>query len=349
MNKRSLLLSGMILILSLLALWVLLGGGEEGSQQKEQLIRFAHVGSELDPRQESALKFKQMVESETAGAVKVEVYYGGQLGGDRDAIEGTRLGTIQMTVAGVGIFSNFEPRMGITSLPYLFDSFPQAWAFNDGTVNAQVGKLLLNHGIRVLGYWENGFRCLTNSARPVESLRDLKGMKIRTPENPVIIETIKALGANPSPLPWPEVYMALQQGAFDGQENPITIIYVHKLYEVQKYLSLTNHIYEPMPVVISETFWRSLTAEQQRIVQKAVLECQDYNRDLIRGQTKQMLQELEAKGMTISYPDLGPFRTATRNVKDLFVDRFGKELIDQAHDFAEQYPQLRSQGEREAK
>lgn len=349
MSKKGLFLGGMIVILSPVVLWVLLGEGQEGSQQKVKLIRFAHVGSELDPRQESALKFKQMVESETNGAVKVEVYYGGQLGGDRDAIEGIQLGTIQMTVAGVGIFANFEPQMGITSLPFLFDSFPQAWAFNDGTINAEVGKLLLNHGIRVLGYWENGFRCLTNSVRPIESLQDLKGMKIRTPENPVIIETIKALGANPSPLPWPEVYMALQQKAFDGQENPIMIIYVHKLYEVQKYLSLTKHIYEPMPVVISKTFWKSLTAEQQRIVQKAVLECQDYNRNLIGRQTEQMLQELETKGMIISYPELGPFKAATRKVKELFVDRFGKNLIDQAYDFAEQYRKLHSQGERETK
>lgn len=297
------------------------------------VIKFSHVGPAEDARQKAALKFKEMVEAETNGEITVEVYYGGQLGGDRDAIEGVKLGTIQMTVAGAGIFANFEPKMGITALPFLFENFEAAWAFNDSDINAKVSEGLLTQGIRVLAYWENGFRCLTNSVKTVNSPEDVKGMKIRTPENPIILATMESLGASPSPLPWPEVYMALQQKAFDGQENPIPVIYVNKLYEVQKYLSITNHIYEPMPLVISENFWKGLTEEQQKIIQKAAIEARDFNRQLIKTQTEEMLGQLKEKGMEITYPDLEPFGKAAASVREKFVDQFGAKLIEDAYNF----------------
>lgn len=298
-----------------------------------KVIKFAHVGSVEDARQMAGVKFKEMVESGTNGEITVELYYGGQLGGDRDAIEGIKLGTVQMTVAGAGIFAIFEPKMGITALPFLFENFEAAWAFNDSEINAEVSTLLVEQGIRVLGYWENGFRCLTNSVKPVNSPEDVKGMKIRTPENPVILATMEALGASPSPLPWPEVYMALQQGIFDGQENPVPIIYVHKVYEVQKHLAITNHIYEPMPLVISENFWKGLTKEQQDVIQKAAIESRDFNRQLIKSQTEEMLGQLKEKGMEITHPDLGAFREAATSVREKFVDQFGEKLIEDAYNF----------------
>ncbi|MFC1713200.1 DctP family TRAP transporter solute-binding subunit [Candidatus Poribacteria bacterium] len=333
MTRRSVVLAGVILLLVVIFGTMVMKGRKNATQQKSKVIKFAHVGPEEDARQVSALKFEQIVESQTNGEIQVEVYYGGQLGGDRDAIEGTQLGTIQMTVAGAGIFAMFEPTMGITALPFLFDDFEQAWAFNDSELNAEPGKLLLKSGIRILAYWDNGFRCLTNSVRPVESPEDLIGMKIRTPENPVILETMRAFGANPSPLPWPELYMALQQKAFDGQENPIPTIYVNKLYEVQKYISMTNHVYEPMPVVISETLWKTLTGEQQTIVRNAALECQNHNRNLVKEQTEEMLAKLKDKGMTVSYPNLQAFREATVDVRQQFSDKLGSELIEAAYSF----------------
>ena len=334
MTGKSIALVVVILLLIAAALVIVIMRGREiTTQQESKVIKFAHVGPEEDARQVSALKFKQIVESQTNGGIKVEVYYGGQLGGDRDAIEGVRLGTIQMTVAGAGIFAVFEPKMGITALPFLFDNFEQAWAFNDSEINAEPGKLLLKNGIRVLAYWDNGFRCLTNSVRPVESPEDLVGMKIRTPENPMILETMRAFGANPSPLPWPELYMALQQKAFDGQENPIPVIYVNKLYEVQKYLCITNHVYEPMPVVISEKFWQTLTVEQQTIIQDAIIECQEYNRNMVKKQTEEMLAKLKDEGMIVSYPDIQKFREATVNVRQQFADKLGSELIEAAYRF----------------
>jgi tripartite ATP-independent transporter DctP family solute receptor len=306
-----------------------------GSCRKDRtkVIKFSHVGPPEDARQITALKFKDMVETRSKGRIRVEVYYGSQLGGDRDAIEGVRLGTIQMTTAGAGIFANFEPKMGITALPYLFDSLEQAWAFNDSDVNARVGELLLKQNMRVLANWENGFRSLTNSVRAIEQVDDLKGLKIRTPENPVILATLKALGANAGPLPWAEVYMALQQGIFHGQENPIHIIFNQKIYEVQKHLALTRHIYEPMPVVISERFWSGLTTDEQAIVRDAAIEAQTFNRQYIKTQTEQMLEQMKARGVLVTSPDLDGFREVTASVYTQFIDVFGEELINDVYGF----------------
>lgn len=298
-----------------------------------KVIKFSHVGSAEDVRQKSARKFKELVEAYTDGTIRVEIYAGGQLGGDRDAIEGVKFGTIQMTVAGIGIFANFEPKMGISSLPYLFDNIEQAWAFTDSEINTRISGLLLRQGIRVLTYWGNGFRCLTNSRHPVNSIEDIRGLTIRTPENPVILATLETMGANSSPLPWPEVYMALQQKSFDGQENPIHIIYIHKLYEVQKYLTITKHIYESMPVVISESFWKGISDEQRSAIEDAAEEVKKYNRNLIVTQTEQMLIELQAKGMVVTRPDLKQFKMATAKVRERFAEKMGEELLQQVYNF----------------
>jgi TRAP-type transport system periplasmic protein len=239
---------------------------------------------------------------------------------------------IEMSVAGAGVFATFEPAMGISALPYLFEDFEQAWAFVDSDVHAQVERRLLARGLRILAHWENGFRCVTTSGRAIAALGDLRGLKIRTPENPMILATLKALGANPGPLPWTELYMALQQRAFDGQENPIPIIYANKLYEVQRHLSLTNHVYEPMPVVIGEFFWTSLSRRQQQILQQAMAQCQRFNRALVVRQTEEMLQQLEKQGMIVSRPDLGPFQQAARAVAQQFAGDLGRELVEAARE-----------------
>lgn len=305
----------------------------ESQAQARNIIKFAYLGSPEDARHRSALLFQEIVEDQSQGAIQVELYYGGQLGGDRDAIEGVKLGTIEMTVAGAGIFANFEPRMGVTAIPFLFGSFEDAWAFNDSKLYSRVTDRLRARGIRVLGHWDNGFRCITNSVRPIRSPDDLRGLKIRTPENPIILATMNALGASPSPLPWTELYMALQQGAFDGQENPIPTIFVNKLFETQKYLSITNHVYEPMPVVMSEYFWQGLDDQEQRLIERAAKQTQDFNRNLVRTMTDELLVQLEAKGMIVTHPDRDAFRRATAGVPLQFGNSIGADLINAAFQF----------------
>jgi tripartite ATP-independent transporter DctP family solute receptor len=296
-----------------------------------KVIKLAYVGSVDDPRHLSALHFKDALERASGGDFRVELYYGGQLGGDRDAIEGVRLGTVEMTVAGAGVFATFKPTMGISALPYLFDDFEDAWRFIDGPVNRAVEDRLIDRGIRVLAHWENGFRSITTADRPVTSPADLRGLKIRTPENPILLATLRAMGANPNPLPWPEVYMALQQGAFDGEENPVPVIHAARLYEVQGYLTLTRHTYEPMPLVVSEIFWRGLNREKRDELRAAALESQRFNRQLVTRQARELVDDLRAKGMIVIEPELEPFRAATAGVRDQFEETLGAELVRAAY------------------
>ena len=238
-----------------------------------------------------------------------------------------------MTCASAGIYATLAPKLGVTSLPYVFKNFEEVWAFLDSDINKQIDATLIPEGLRILGYFDNGFRCLTNSKRPINTVEDVKGLKIRTPENPVLLATINQLGASASPLPWPELYMALQQGAFDGEENPIPLIYTSKLYEVQKYLAIDNHVFDAMPVTINEKFWQGLTEKEQEIVQLAMDYAVLFNRNLVKQRTEQNVALLQAAGMEVTFPDLGPFVEATKSIADGYVDVYGKDLIEQIYNF----------------
>jgi tripartite ATP-independent transporter DctP family solute receptor len=299
-----------------------------------KVIKSSWVTSADTPRVLAAKVFKTFVEDWSNGTIKVEIFPEGQLGGDRDAIEGVKLGTIQMTTASAGIYATLAPKLGVTSLPYVFKNFEEVWAFLDSDINKEIDATLTPQGLRILGYFDNGFRCMTNSKRPINTVEDVKGLKMRTPENPVLLATINALGANASPLPWPELYMALQQGAFDGQENPIPLIYTAKLYEVQKYLCIDNHVFDAMPVTINEKFWQSLTEKEQGIVQKAMDYAVLFDRNLVKQQTEQNVEALKEKGMVVTYPDLEPFVEATKSVAEDYVDVYGAELIEQIYNFS---------------
>jgi len=298
-----------------------------------KVIKASWVTSADTPRVLAAKVFKVFVEDWSNGNVLVENFPEGQLGGDRDAIEGVKLGTIQMTCASAGIYATLAPKLGVTSLPYVFKNFEEVWAFLDSDINKQIDATLIPEGLRILGYFDNGFRCLTNSKRPINTVEDVKGLKIRTPENPVLLATINQLGASASPLPWPELYMALQQGAFDGQENPLPLIYSAKLYEVQKYLAIDNHVFDAMPVTINEKFWQGLTEKEQEIVQLAMDYAVLFNRNLVKQRTEQNVALLQAAGMEVTFPDLGPFVEATKSIADGYVDVYGKDLIEQIYNF----------------
>lgn len=298
-----------------------------------KVIKASWVTSADTPRVLAAKVFKAFVEDWSNGNVLVENFPEGQLGGDRDAIEGVKLGTIQMTCASAGIYATLAPKLGVTSLPYVFKNFEEVWAFLDSDINKQIDDTLIPEGLRILGYFDNGFRCLTNSKRPINTVEDVKGLKIRTPENPVLLATINQLGASASPLPWPELYMALQQGAFDGEENPIPLIYSAKLYEVQKYLAIDNHVFDAMPVTINEKFWQGLTEKEQEIVQLAMDYAVLFNRNLVKQRTEQNVELLQAAGMVVTFPDLEPFVEATKSVADEYVDVYGEDLIEQIYNF----------------
>ncbi len=293
-------------------------------------LKLGFSTNEEDPRAKGAKQFKEEVEEKTGGAVTVELYPSGQLGGDADLINSIALdsGTVDIIVTDASNFATYDAKMGISALPFQFETFDDAWAFMDSDIEAAAEEGLLAQNMRVLAHYCNGFRCVTNSKGPINSPDDMKGLLIRTPENPVIMATMTALGANPQPLSFSELYQALQQKTYDAQENPIPVIYNNNLFEVQEYLSITNHIYSGMCFTISETSWKKLSADQQQIVSDAAKASADYDRELNEQQTNDLVSALEEKGMKINSPDLAPFAAATEKVLTDNADTYG-DLLDQ--------------------
>ena len=286
--------------------------------------------AETDPRNIAAQAFADEIAEKTNGAVKAEVYPAGQLGGDGQLVESMVMdsGTVDIVITDASNFGTVVADMNISGLPFLFADFDEAFAFMESDVEAAAEAELLDLGIRVLTHYSNGFRCVTNSKGPVESPADMKGMLIRTPENQVIMATMSALGANPQPLAFNELYQALQQKTYDAQENPIPIIYNNKLFEVQEFLSVTNHIYSGLCFAISESTWNKLTPEQQEIVAAAAKTSGESQCEVIRAQTNDLVANLEAEGMKVNFPDLAPFAEATQSVIEENTLGISDELLE---------------------
>lgn len=324
-----------VLLVAVMSATILAGCGKSDTNNSEVsgnpkiTLKLGYSTNEEDPRALAAAQFKAEVEEKTDGTVTVELYPSGQLGGDAALIEAIALdsGTVDITVSDASNFATYEPKMGISALPFQFSNFEDAWAFMDSDIEAEAEALLISHNMRVLAHYDNGFRCVTTSKAAVEKPEDMANMLIRTPENPVIMATMKALGANPQPLAFSELYMALQQGTYDAQENPIPVIYNNNLYEVQKHLSITNHIYSGMCFTISESTWNKMSESQQEIVKTAAVSSQEYNRELNKKQTEELLSKLEENGMTITNPDLAPFVEATSSVAEELKDTYGDLLV----------------------
>lgn len=298
------------------------------------VLKLGFSTNEEDPRAKAAQEFKKEVEEKTAGSVAVEIYPSGQLGGDAALIEAMALdsGTVDIIITDASNFATYEPKMGISALPFQFSNFEEAWEFMDGEIEKEAEDLLISQNMRVLAHYDNGFRCVTNSKKEINTPEDMANILIRTPENPVIMATMKALGANPQPLAFSELYQALQQGTYDAQENPIPVIYNNNLFEVQQYLSVTNHIYSGMCFTITDTAWNKMSAEQQTVVDAAAKASAEFNRQMNKQQTEEMLTTLKEKGMTITEPELAPFAEATKGVAEDMKDTYG-DLLDKLNEW----------------
>ncbi len=283
---------------------------------------------ENDPRNVAARSFAEEIKEKTNGAVTAEIYDSGSLGADAALIGALALndGSVDVVISDASNFSDYEPSMAVSAMPFLFEDFDTAWEFMDSDIEASAEEKLLDDNIRVLTHYCNGFRCVTNSIHPIETPDDMEGLLIRTPQNPVIMATMTELGANPQPLDFSELYDALKAGNYDAQENPIPVIYNNNLYEVQKYLSVTNHIYSGMCFAISEAVWKKLTPEQQEIVKNAAEASAKLDRESNRAQTEELIASLEEAGMEINEPELGPFKDATASVLEKQKDTLGDLL-----------------------
>jgi TRAP-type transport system periplasmic protein len=232
--------------------------------------------------------------------MKVQVFPGGALGSDQANVSALQGGTLEMASMNSGIFASLVKDFAIYDFPFLFGNPKEADAVVDGPFGQGLHKKLEEKGLVGLAYYELGFRELTNSKRPINKVEDIAGLKLRVIPNPINVDWVKALGANPTPLPFPELYAALEQGAVDGQENPVATIKGAKLNEVQKYMTLTNHQYNPQSVVISKKFWDSLSAPEQKILQDAANESAGYQRTQSRAQLQSGLEDLKKGGMQVT-------------------------------------------------
>ncbi len=292
-------------------------------------LKLAHVVSTSAPYHIGAMEFAKLVDQKTKGQLKIEIYPGGQLGkGERECIEGLQIGTIDLVATSTGPVGGFVPQMLVVDLPFLFRDNAHVDKVLDGPIGEGLLRDLSKAGIKGIAFWENGFRNLTNNKRPVNKPEDVKGLKLRTMENEVHMDAFRTLGADPTPMTWGEVYTSLQQGVIDGQENPINIIRTHKIYEVNKYLALTGHVYSPAMLLMNENKFKGLAPDFQKALMEAGREAAKFERKFIRDNETKMLEELKGFGMQVTTPEKALFQKATEPTYKKYETRFGKDLID---------------------
>jgi tripartite ATP-independent transporter DctP family solute receptor len=299
-----------------------------GAASNQMVLKLAHVTIPKHPWHIAAAGFARDVEKATNGRIKIEVYHSGQLGNEEEELRSLLLHNLDMAVIAGDSFEAVEPRMVIEALPYAWDNHDQANRALDGELGKRLLALLLKKGIRGVAYWEQGFRHVTNSVRPIQNPSDLNGIKLRTPQTPLIEKTFKALGASPVPMGWLEVYPALKQGVVDGQENPLDVIWTYKIYEVNKYLSLTGHIWTSAILVIDNMVWKKISKEDQDIMFKYAAVWRDEERRIIKSSDEDYLAKIRSTGMEVNTVKKAPFREEVKSVWKEYEKVFGKDLID---------------------
>ncbi len=305
-----------------------LSAAESGSVENPIILNLGYGSSKTNPRHIVASAFADWVHEETAGRVTIKLFPAEILGTDTQMTELLSIGNLDMCITAHGALATYEPKLAVLELPFLFDSPEKASHLLDGPVGQELAANLPSREIRLLAYWENGLRQITNNLHAVNSPADLQGLKIRGPENIMSLDIFRALGTRPVPLAFPQLYPSLSQHIVDGQENPLANIYAARFYEVQKYLALTNHKYESCPLIINEQRWQSLDAEVQAVLADGAVKFARQHRALVREEEAEILSELEARGMEISRPDLAPFVKVSGVVYEKYEKVFGKDLID---------------------
>ena len=341
--KKTWLLSLVVLILAVsLAGCSTLGDNKQtqkqvpkASEQKAEItLRLGYGQPTSNPRHITAEKYANWVNEQTKGKVKIQLFPAEMLGSDKQMTEMVSMGSLDMVMTAHGVAAAYEPKLAAVEMPFLFASMEKVGKLLDGPIGDELAKDLPAKGLHLLAYWDNGLRHITNSKRAVENPDDLNGLKIRAPENKVTLGIFKALGANPAPLAFPELYLALSQGVFDGQENPIVNIHSSKFYEVQKYLSITNYKYETNPLFISEKVWQKLPSDVQKVLKEGAVKFAAEHRKLNLEMEVKMVADLEAKGMKISRPNREPFRQATQVIYTEWEPVVGKDLMKKVVDAA---------------
>jgi len=293
-NKRSMMIKAALALAAAALL------GSAGAQVQERSFKFALQNPKGHPLEMGASKFAELVAAKSGGKIKVNVFPGGTLGGDAQTVSALQGGTVEVTALNSGILASQVKDFEVYDFPFMFANAKEADAVVDGPFGQKLHAKLADKGIIGLGYWELGFRNLTNGRKAINSVDDIAGLKLRVIPNAINVDWVKALGANPTPMAFPEVYAGLESKAIDGQENPLSVILANKFYEVQKHLALTNHQYNPQSLIFSKKVWDALSADEKKIIQDAAVEAGRYQRQVNREAAAGQLEQLKKGGMQVT-------------------------------------------------
>lgn len=292
------------------------------SASAQQVLRLSHNAAPGNPKAVGSLKFAELVEQKTKGRIKIEVGGSAQYGDDVESLTNMRLGSLAFSANSQGTTSGVVPQFNVLGLPFLFHDLQHAYKVVDGPVGKQLDELARQKGLVLLALWDNGIRHTSNSKRAIVKPEDLAGLKLRTPPDSMTIDIFMALGANPTPLAFSELYIALQQGVVDGQENPLMNIYSSKLHEVQKFISLTGHKYETTPLLASKRVWDKLSKEDQAAILEAALEAGKLNRQMSMDSDDELRKRMTEAGIQFNEVDKAPFIARTKSVYDKWSKQF---------------------------
>ena len=309
---------------------LLAAAGNAGAQVKERSIKLGIGLAEDHPQGQGVKRFAEIVDKKSGGKIKVKNFYSGSIGSDVTMVSALQGGIQEMTIPSTAPLAGMVKEFGVFDLPFLFTNEQEVDAVLDGPFGKKMLDRLPPKGLIGLCYWENGFRQLTNNKHAVAKVGDIQGLKIRTMQSTAYIDLFNSLGANAVPMPFPELYTALETKTVDGQENPIPTIQTSKFNEVQKYLSLTKHSYSPFVVLVSKRFWDKLSPEEQKILQDSCVESRDYQRKVSRESNARILSELKAGGMQVNEvtpQELGKMREKTQPVSAKYTKEYGEELV----------------------
>lgn len=326
---RSRRLATSLIASALCAAGLLLGGA---AQAQERTLRMSFVNVKDHPHGIGAERFAELVAKKSGGKLVVKLYPGGTLGGDIQVVSSLQGGTIDLSVMVPGALVGQSKEFGVFDLPFLFKDAREADAVLDGAFGKKLLERLPEKGLVGLGYWDHGFRNMTTSKKAIVTADDFQGLKIRVLQIPIYIDMMKALGANPLPLPFPELYGALESGTVDGQENPLTSIVGSKLHEAQKFLSITRHSYNPLVVLASKKSWDKLSEEDRKILLEAANEAKSYQRKVSRDAEAKALDTIKAAGLKVnevSAAELDRMREKVKPAADKFTREAGEALVSE--------------------
>lgn len=297
----------------------------------EQKIRIAHGASPEFHMHTALLEFKKILEQDSNNRFVVEIFPSGQIGGDTNMVEAAQMGVVEIAVEPPSFLAKWDPAFEVAELPFIYPNKEVAFKVLESDAGDALQARLHDLGLEGLGWMEMGSRHITNNARPIHKPEDLQGIKLRTMKVPTHIEAFRALGANPSPMNFGEVYAGLQVGVIDGQENPLSHIYTQKFHEVQKYLSLTNHVLGLYLPVINQEFYEALSSEDQALIKESMRKAIEFDKNLIREEESKYLNQMAAQGIAInelSAEEMAVFQEAMKPLSTVMRDRVGGEIYD---------------------